>query len=113
MAQGIDGVWNDMNEPTTFVRDENNEIVEARTFPEDNRYRADDALGGPGTHAKYHNVYGMMMIRATREGVMAANPDKRPFVLSRANFMGGHRYGATWTGDNTSNWFHVDTPRSR
>jgi alpha-glucosidase len=51
----------------------------------------------------------MMMIKATREGVMAANPDKRPFVLSRANFMGGHRYGATWTGDNTSNWFHVDT----
>ncbi|MEO1717047.1 MAG: TIM-barrel domain-containing protein [Planctomycetota bacterium] len=109
MAMGIDGVWNDMNEPTTFIRDENNEIVEATTFPESNLYRADADLGGPGTHAKYHNVYGMMMIKATREGVMAANPDKRPFVLSRANFMGGHRYGATWTGDNTSNWFHVDT----
>ncbi|MEL6797871.1 MAG: TIM-barrel domain-containing protein, partial [Planctomycetota bacterium] len=109
MAMGIDGVWNDMNEPTTFIRDENNEVAEATTFPESNLYRADSELGGPGTHAKYHNVYGMMMIKATREGVMAANPNKRPFVLSRANFMGGHRYGATWTGDNTSNWFHVDT----
>ncbi|MEL7485531.1 MAG: TIM-barrel domain-containing protein, partial [Planctomycetota bacterium] len=88
---------------------ENNEVAEATTFPESNLYRADAELGGPGTHAKFHNVYGMMMIKATREGVMAANPDKRPFVLSRANFMGGHRYGATWTGDNTSNWFHVDT----
>jgi alpha-glucosidase (family GH31 glycosyl hydrolase) len=29
-------------------------------------------------------------------------------VLSRANYLGGHRYGATWTGDNTANWPHVD-----
>jgi alpha-glucosidase len=36
------------------------------------------------------------------------NPEKRPFVLSRANYMGGHRYGATWTGDNTLNWPHVE-----
>jgi alpha-glucosidase len=25
-------------------------------------------------------------------------------VLSRANFLGGQRYGATWTGDNTGDW---------
>jgi hypothetical protein len=48
------------------------------------------------------------MIRATREGVMAANPGKRPFVLSRANFLGGQRYGATWTGDNSATWEHLD-----
>jgi len=46
----------------------------------------------------------MLMIRATREGMLAARPDRRPFVLSRANFLGGQRYGATWTGDNTPNW---------
>ncbi|MGP1272453.1 MAG: TIM-barrel domain-containing protein [Phycisphaerales bacterium] len=109
MALGIDGVWNDMNEPTTFIRDENNEIAEATTFPLDTVHDADEALGGRDTHARYHNVYGMLMVMASREGIMAANPEKRPFVLSRANFMGGHRYGATWTGDNTSNWFHVDT----
>lgn len=98
---GIDGVWNDMNEPAVFN-------VATKTMPEDNRHEADDDLGGPGDHARYHNVYGMMMLRATREGVMAANPDKRPFVLSRANFIGGHRYGATWTGDNSANWEHLD-----
>ena len=42
------------------------------------------------------------------EGITRADPDKRPFVLSRTNFIGGHRYGATWTGDNTANWYHVD-----
>ena len=101
MARGIDGVWNDMNEPAVFN-------VASKTMPEDNRHRADPELGGPGTHARYHNVYGMQMVRATREGVMAANPDRRPFVLSRANFIGGHRYGATWTGDNTASWEHLD-----
>lgn len=101
MATGIDGVWNDMNEPAVFN-------VPTKTMPEDNWHRADPELGGPGPHARFHNVYGMLMVEATREGVMKANPDKRPFVLSRANYIGGQRYGATWTGDNSANWYHVD-----
>ncbi|TVS07348.1 MAG: alpha-glucosidase [Phycisphaerales bacterium] len=101
MAQGVDGVWNDMNEPAIFG-------VESKTMPEDNFHNADEAFGGPGTHAQFHNVYGMMMIRATHQGVLAANPNKRPFVLSRANFIGGHRYGATWSGDNVAAWDHLE-----
>jgi alpha-glucosidase len=97
LAQGIDGVWNDMNEPAVFN-------VPTKTMPEDNLHRADAELGGSGPHARYHNVYGMQMIRATRAGIAAARPERRPFVLSRANFLGGQRYGATWTGDNTANW---------
>jgi alpha-glucosidase len=101
MKYGIDGVWNDMNEPAVFN-------VSSKTMPEDNRHEADPELGGPGDHARYHNVYGMMMLKATRDGVLAVNPDKRPFVLSRANYIGGHRYGATWTGDNSANWDHLE-----
>lgn len=101
MNLGIDGVWNDMNEPAVFN-------VTSKTMPEDNRHEADAELGGPGDHARYHNVYGMMMLKATRDGVLKANPDKRPFVLSRANYIGGHRYGATWTGDNSANWEHLE-----
>lgn len=101
IATGIDGVWNDMNEPAVFN-------VATKTMPEDNIHRADAAMGGEGTHARFHNVYGMMMIRATREGIAAARPEKRPFVLSRANFLGGQRYGATWTGDNTADWRHLE-----
>lgn len=100
MATGIDGVWNDMNEPAVFE-------VPEKTMPEDNRHEADEALGGPGPHAQYHNVYGLQMVRASREGIAAANPEKRPFVLTRASFLGGQRYAATWTGDNESNWSHL------
>ncbi len=97
LAQGVDGIWNDMNEPAIFK-------TESKTMPEDNVHRADPELGGTGPHARYHNIFGMEMIRATRVGIAAARPEKRPFVLSRANFLGGQRYGATWTGDNTANW---------
>jgi len=111
MAQGITGVWNDMNEPAIFN-------VKSKTMPEDNRHQGDPALltpvGSPqseraeGDHARYHNVYGMLMVKGTREGIAAANPEKRPFVLSRANYIGGHRYAATWTGDNSADWFHLE-----
>lgn len=101
MANGIDGIWNDMNEPAVFN-------VPSKTMPEDNLHRADKDLGGDGPHLRYHNVYGMFMVKASREGIMEANPEKRPFVLSRANFLGGHRYAATWTGDNSANWYHLE-----
>lgn len=94
MATGIDGVWNDMNEPAIFN-------VPSGTMPEDNRHLGGGGLA-PDSHLRYHNVYGYHMVKATRDGILAANPDKRPFVLTRSNFLGGHRYAATWTGDNAS-----------
>ena len=100
MDQGIDGVWNDMNEPAVFKGIE-------KTMPVTCLHRADEPLGGPNTHAKYHNLYGAQMVRATLEGIKAARPDKRPFVLTRSNFLGGQRYAATWTGDNRSDWNHL------
>jgi len=103
MALGIDGVWNDMNEPAIFPP---LGILGSKTMPEDNLHRGGGGLP-PATHAIYHNVYGMLMVQATREGVLAANPDRRPFVLTRSNFIGGHRYAATWTGDNLATWNHL------
>lgn len=95
LAQGVDGVWNDMNEPTVFT--------DAKTMPLDNKH---GGFGG-GPHARFHNVYGMLMVKATRAGIQKAKPDVRPFVLSRASYIGGQRYGAAWTGDNTANWSHL------
>jgi len=52
-------------------------------------------------------VYGLLMARSTYEGMKQANDKKRPFVLTRAAFVGSQRYAATWTGDNLSNWEHL------
>ena len=52
-------------------------------------------------------AYGMLMARSTYEGMAMSSTDKRPFVLTRAGFIGSQRYAATWTGDNLSNWEHM------
>ena len=100
MATGIDGVWNDMSEPSVFN-------VPTKTMSENCIHRGGDGLPA-GTHKQYHNVYGMLMVKASFEGILKANPDKRPFVLGRANYIGGQRYAAAWTGDNVANWQHLD-----
>ena len=95
MATGMDGVWNDMNEPTLIQ-------FPNKTMPETNLHEGGGELP-PGDHALYHNVYGMLMVAASREGIMAANPEKRPFVLTRSNFIGGHRYGRHLDGRQPGN----------
>ncbi|KAK1367710.1 alpha-glucosidase 2 [Heracleum sosnowskyi] len=97
---GVDGLWNDMNEPAVF------ETV-TKTMPESTIHRGDAELGGCQNHTHYHNVYGMLMARSTYEGMKVANESKRPFVLTRAGFIGSQRYAATWTGDNLSTWEHL------
>jgi len=96
LANGIDGVWNDMNEPSFFN-------VPTKTMPEEALHRGGEEIA-PGPHAEYHNVYGMQMARATHDGLMKTNPEKRPFLLTRAGYIGYQRYAATWTGDNVSSW---------
>ncbi|RYY37287.1 MAG: DUF5110 domain-containing protein [Sphingobacteriaceae bacterium] len=98
LATGIDGVWNDMNEPAVNDNDFPKHL-QLGTMPYNTPHRGGGALPA-GPHLLYHNAYGRLMVEATREGVLAAKPDKRPFVLTRANLLGGQRYAATWTGDN-------------
>ena len=99
MANGIDGIWNDMNEPSVFDGP-------GGTMPENNIH-----LGGGnlpiGSHLMYHNAYGRLMVEASYNGMMAANPGKRPFLLSRSNIIGGQRYAAMWTGDNEATYEHM------
>ncbi|CAL5188371.1 unnamed protein product [Lathyrus oleraceus] len=100
VSNGVDGIWNDMNEPAVFE-------VAMNTMPESNVHRGDGDLGGCQNHSFYHNVYGLLMARSTYEGMKLANENKRPFVLTRAGFSGSQRYAATWTGDNLSTWEHL------
>lgn len=92
---GISGIWNDMNEPAVFTYG---------TFHNDVRHVYD---GEACSHRKAHNVYGMLMSKASYDALLAFNPEKRPFSLTRASYSGGQRYAAVWTGDNISNWEHL------
>jgi alpha-glucosidase len=99
---GVDGFWNDMNEPSVFD-------TANKTMPEDVVHRIEEPgfASRTATHAEIHNVYGMENSRATFEGLNLIDPDLRPFVLTRATYAGGQRYAATWTGDNSSSWNHL------
>lgn len=101
---GVAGIWNDMNEPAISERpfgDEGGHIW----FPL-------DAPQGPAneqtTHAEAHNLYGIMMARASAEGLERLRPNQRSFVLTRSGFAGVQRWSAVWTGDNQSLWEHLE-----
>jgi alpha-glucosidase len=100
--QGVSGFWDDMNEPSIFH-------TVSGTMPLDVVHRIDEPgfVKRTASHAEIHNVYGMQNARATFEGLKKLNPDLRPMVLTRASYAGGQRYGATWTGDNSSTWNHL------
>ncbi len=94
---GIEGIWNDMNEPSVFN--------ETKTMDMNVVHEND---GDPRTHRELHNIYGMMMGKATYEGMKKQLDNKRPFLLTRAGFAGVQRYSAVWTGDNRSFWEHLE-----
>jgi alpha-glucosidase len=94
---GVAGIWNDMNEPAIFD-------VPSGTMPLTVRH---DNEGQQTDHREIHNVYGLLMTRATHEGLFKLRPNARPFVLTRATFAGGQRYAAVWPGDNVSDWGHL------
>jgi alpha-glucosidase len=94
---GIKGIWNDMNEPSVFN-------TESKTMDTDVVHRNG---GNLKTHGEWHNLYGMLMSKATYEGMARGMDGERPFVLTRAGYAGIQRYAAVWTGDNRSYWEHM------
>lgn len=90
---GVAGLWNDMNEISTWGQQMPNNVL----F---------DFDGATTTHKQAHNVYGMEMVRSSYEGMKAAT-GKRPFMLTRAGFAGMQRYSAIWTGDNRAEEDHM------
>lgn len=93
---GIQGIWNDMNEPAVFN--------DSKTMDLDVVHKNNGKLK---THEELHNIYGMLMSKATYEGLKEQMDGDRPFVLTRAGYSGVQRYAAVWTGDNRSFWEHM------
>lgn len=129
---GIEGFWNDMNEPAIFYSDEGvrdgikaiknyeGKQLDANSFFEfrdtiaclSNRQKDYEAFyhnidGQIVRHDKVHNLYGYNMTRAAGEAFDTLEPDKRILMFSRASYIGMHRYGGIWTGDNQSWWSHI------
>ena len=100
LDEGIAGYLTDMNEPTIVGHDG----VAAGTFPLDAVHETES---GPRAHAEMHNVYGMLETMATRQGMIRARPEERPFIITRSTYAGGQRYAAQWSGDNFGTWDHL------
>ncbi len=130
---GIEGFWNDMNEPAIFYSQKSvdnahklvkkyadKEGLTLREFEElkgyfGSRQNCDEDYSGfyhntpqgRYCHKDVHNLYGYNMTRSAAEGLAATEPDKRFLLFSRASYIGMHRYSGIWTGDNHSWWSHI------
>lgn len=142
---GIDGFWNDMNEPAIFysregidalnqavkdyasqsgskkaektddIMNQANEIpAEVKSImehlqnsPEDYKRFYHKVNGRMVRHDLVHNLYGFNMTRAASDAFEKIAPNKEILMFSRASYIGMHRYGGVWTGDNQSWWSHI------
>lgn len=127
---GIEGFWNDMNEPAIFysreglaerldhppVPHEDGTIdqfgqaigwLNLSNAPEDYACFYHKVDGKMVRHDQVHNLYGYNMTRAASEGLASIAPGKRFLLFSRSSCIGMHRYGGIWTGDNHSWWSHL------
>ncbi len=102
IADGVAGFWNDMNEPAVFN-------TPGKTMPVEVQSRIDELAFRKrvATQSETHNITGLENARATWDGQLTLRPNERPFVMTRASYAGGQRYGSTWTGDNSSTWNHL------
>ena len=94
LDNGIAGIWTDMNEPSDFVDQTGKNQMDVVSH--DN--------GQHSTHAKNRNVFALLMAKATYEGLERLQPNKRPYVITRAAYAGIQRYSTMWTGDTNSTW---------
>ena len=132
LEAGIEGFWNDMNEPALFYSDEGladafaaADKIRAGGVDYESTWWLKDVFNGmansmddyrrfyhlvdgkPVRHDRVHNLYGAGMTRATAEGFRRFAPDQRLLLFSRSSFIGAHRNGGIWQGDNFSWWSHL------
>ena len=130
--QGIDGFWNDMNEPAIFytedhlgevfeqIEDFKGKNLDIDSFfafkelvgsidnnPEDYKRFYHEYKGRKIRHDKVHNIFGYNMTRAAGEAFERISPNKRILMFSRSSYIGMHRYAGVWHGDNQSWWSHL------
>ena len=129
---GIDGFWNDMNEPAIFYSRSRLEAFLANSAklqganldvnqffalkdaflglsnsPADYSSMIHEIDGKPVNHLKVHNLYGASMTRAAGEFFEKEFGKQKILMFSRSSMIGSHRIGGIWFGDNHSWWAHI------
>ncbi len=89
LDSGVDGFWNDMNEPAVW----------GQAFPNEAQMHDGARLS---SFKKMHNLYGFLMAQTAWEAFRTHRPQQRPFVITRAGFAGEQRFTTVWTGDNAA-----------
>jgi len=132
LEAGVEAIWNDMNEPAIFYSVEGLQAaydkadsMRGTNIGVNDYFALKDAFTGmsnsmedyrrfyhvidgkPVRHDKVHNLYGAMMTKASAEGMRAVRPGKRPLLFSRSSYIGAHRDGGVWQGDNNAWWGHI------
>ena len=129
---GIEGFWNDMNEPALFYSEKGlfhsfEEIkkmdisqlnalsffgardVLARLQNNDSDYKSfyHNTPSGRLRHYDVHNLYGAYMTKSAHDALDELCGEGNSLIFSRASYIGAHRWGGVWTGDNASWWGHI------
>ena len=129
--QGIEGFWNDMNEPALFYSEKaldnaykeikscEGKAADALEFfgtreifnrlansPQDYSAFYHDTPEGRVCHRDVHNLYGARMTVSAAEALDKLCPQGY-LLFSRASYIGSHRAAGVWTGDNHSWWSHI------
>ena len=129
---GIEGFWNDMNEPALFYSKEGidsalDKAAELKGQNLDlgrffnlkdaftglsNRYEDYASIfhtidGRQVNHLDVHNIYGANMTRAAGEYFEKTFGEGSILMFSRASYIGAHRSSGIWFGDNHSWWSHI------
>lgn len=132
ISQGIEGFWNDMNEPAifysekklneafAFVKEQEDKNLDIYSFfklkdqflnlsgsVDDYKAMYHTTPSGRINHYDVHNLYGYYMTRSADEGFKAFDANRRMLLLTRASHIGMAKHSGIWTGDNHSWWEHL------
>ena len=129
---GIEGFWNDMNEPALFYSAEGLEkaidkavSLKGKNLGLSEFFNLKDTFAGLSNsqedyssiyhnidgeqvnHRRVHNLYGANMTKSAGEYFEKKYGKGRLLMFSRASYIGAHRSGGIWFGDNHSWWSHI------